>query len=98
MSDAVRKLVDALRTIGPTAEAIAKVLRRANVRGTPMDMCGCPLAVYLTGKCGAPVRVGRTVAVVELHSIVTPQPVRAFIDRFESVEWPDLCLAYGGGA
>jgi hypothetical protein len=94
MTPQVRRLVEALEELGRSSEAIARELGRRAIRGTP-EVGFCPIARYLDDHFGGvPVIVEPSCIIIgageERVRVPTPEPVGAFITRFDQGLYPEL--------
>jgi hypothetical protein len=83
----------ALAALGDTANTIANTLLDRGHTGARGDGCDCPIAAYLRAVFGdVHVEVLDEEIYVGGVVIATPDPVRAFIQCFDTAhEYPELC-------
>lgn len=96
-----RHVGELLADLGHTSNEVARTLEDGGVRGTPGDVRGCAVALYLNAVLGAEanvrsVRVDRTsVRVLRGRprislSITMPEAVRTFVHAFDRRLYPEL--------
>jgi hypothetical protein len=90
-------VLDYLRSLGDTPDAIADTLAQLGVRGEPDDPFACPLVVALTDHSGLGIdEVSVTQDGIEwgyrgaYEWAPTPLACAAFIARFDEGHYPDL--------
>lgn len=97
------KVRTALRALGDSPGAIAKSLRKKGIKGTPLDACKCPLALYLSQATGFHAVVGDvegSVSRIEIypgegHNIPLvvlqgSKVAQKFVEKFDTGSYPFL--------
>lgn len=96
-----RQVGELLADLGHTSNEVARTLENGGVRGTPGDVSGCAVALYLNAVLGTEanvrsVKVDRTsVRVLRARprislSITLPEAVRTFVHAFDRRLYPEL--------
>lgn len=81
---------DTIKSLGTSADKIAKKLKKLGIKGVPYEEDRCPIANFLRKKGFKGVTAIEGHVFSDSDFVKMSRPIKAFIDRFDNGKYPEL--------